>query len=81
MFTLPEIENETNHAQRLPAPAPAAPGAAPAPAQPPRLHAWLDAFFRHAGAIAVDHTHLLPLARISGRTGVYTPVAKVRGCC
>ena len=80
MFTLPEIENETNNAQRLPVPA-RSPTPAAAPARPSRLHTWLDAFFRHAGAIAVDHTHLLPLARISGRTGAGRPAVKGRGCC
>ena len=73
MFTLSEIETEKTDAHRRAA-------LAAVPAKPSRLAALLDKFFKHAGAIAVDHTHMLPLDRVSGRTGIYNPPARCR-CC
>jgi hypothetical protein len=40
---------------------------------PSRFAKFLDFVIRHAGSVAVDHTHLLPLDRISGRTGIPQP--------
>lgn len=58
---------------------PAATEASPSPAS--RLARFFDTFFRYAGAIAVDHTHMLPLDRVSGRTGIVPPRAPQRCCC
>ena len=51
------------------------------PPPPSRLARWLDAFVKHAGAVPVDHTHMLPFGRISGRTGIFNPPAPRRCCC
>lgn len=51
------------------------PPSAAAAKPPSRLAALLDVFFRHAGAIAVDHIHMMPLDHISGRTGMLKPPA------
>jgi hypothetical protein len=45
-----------------------------------RLAAFFDILIRHAGAIAVDHTHMPPLDRVSGRTGLFNRPAS-RCCC
>jgi hypothetical protein len=54
--------------------------AAPA-ATPTRSTSWLDTFFKYAAAVAVDHTHMLPLDRVSGRTGHVTPAKPGSACC
>ncbi len=58
--------------------APAGAEGTPAPAS--RLARFFDTFFRYASAIAIDHTHMLPLDRVSGRTGIVPPRAPQR-CC
>ena len=54
----------------------------PAKKSPPpsRFAKLLDFVIRHAGSVAVDHTHLLPLDRVSGRTGAITPTSTHRRC-
>jgi len=70
-----------NHSSPLDCAQTAAPlPAAPTPPRSSRLAVFFDLFFRHAGAIAVDHTHMLPLDRVSGRTGIFNPPA-ARRCC
>jgi hypothetical protein len=44
------------------------------------LASLFDVFVRHAGVIAVDHTHMPPLDRVSGRTGLFNPPVAGR-CC
>jgi hypothetical protein len=58
----------------------AALSSATAPARAPRLTRLLDFVIRHAGAVAVDHTHILPLDRVSGRTGIVQPAPARRDC-
>ena len=75
MFSISEIETEKIEAHRQ-----AALAANPPP--PSRLAIFFEKFVRHAGAIAVDHTHLLPLDRVSGRTGIFNPpAARTCRCC
>jgi hypothetical protein len=47
---------------------------------PSRFAKLLDFVIRHAGSVAVDHTHLLSFDRVSGRTGAVTPKPKHRRC-
>jgi len=49
--------------------------------QPSRLQRFVDFVLRHGGAVAVDHTHMLPLDRVSGRTGIVRPKARERCRC
>lgn len=53
----------------------------PAPARASRLERFFAIFARHAGAIAVDHTRILSLDRVAGRTGNIVPATARRCCC
>jgi hypothetical protein len=66
----------------MPAPTPNDPSHRATPATPPTHPPhWLDTFFKYAAPIAVDHTHLLPLDRIAGRTGNVAPTERSRCRC
>jgi hypothetical protein len=51
------------------------------PARAARLDRFFAIFSRYAGTIAVDHTHVLTIDRVSGRTGVVAPTGARRCCC
>ncbi len=52
----------------------------PGPRAPSRWAALLQWFVRHAGTVAVDHTHLLPPDQISCHTGTGIAPPPAR-CC
>lgn len=73
MHSFCDIETDQMQAHRAALP--------PANPPPSRLAALLQSFSRHAGAIAVDHTHLPPLDKISGRSGNFHPPPRPNRCC
>jgi hypothetical protein len=42
---------------------------------------WLDLIIRHAGSVAVDHTHLLPLNTLEAELKQRTTQPVGRQCC
>lgn len=42
---------------------------------------WLDFLIRHAGSVAVDHTHLLPLNTLEAELRQRAKQPAARQCC